>query len=230
LLPLARQAFAAIFPLSISVVPWGILAGALAIQVGFTPIQAQCLSLFVFAGAAQLSAITMTASVTPISTILGSTVIISARHLLYSLVFKTHLAKETHRKRVLAAFLLTDEMFVVSEAHTKRTGQFSYWFAVFAGGAFYLFWNIATLIGIVIGESVKGLENFGLDFAIVATFVAMSVEQVRGRPEVVVVICSATAAILLKPIAGELYIILATLIGMMSGFLASVSINQFEDK
>ena len=227
---LARQAFAAILPLSIAVIPWGVLAGALAVQAGCSPLQAQCLSVLVFAGAAQLSAVTLTASAAPVSTILSSTVIISARHVLYSLVFRTHLANERLSKRVLAAFLLTDEMFLVSEAHTKRVGKFSYWFAVFAGGFFYFFWNVATFVGILVGESVGELDALGLDFAIVATFIAMSVEQIKGKPEVVVIVCSAVAAILLKSVAGDVYIIFATFIGMTSGYLVSISLKKDEDK
>ena len=90
---LAWQAILAIIPLSISVVPWGVLTGALAIEAGFSPYQAQFLSMAVFAGAAQLSAITMTAAGASPGSIFGSTMIISARHLLYSLVFKSYVKK-----------------------------------------------------------------------------------------------------------------------------------------
>ncbi len=45
-----------ITPLCIAVLPWGLLAGSMAIQAGLSPAQAIGMSAFVFAGAAQLGA------------------------------------------------------------------------------------------------------------------------------------------------------------------------------
>lgn len=216
---LAWQAILAIIPLSLSVIPWGVLTGALAIDAGFSIYQAQFLSLGVFAGAAQLSAITMTSAGASSGSIFGSTMIISARHLLYSLVFKSHVKKLGLFKRMLIAFVLTDEMFVVSEAHTKRTGKFSYLYALVSGFMFYLIWNLSTLLGILLGQRLANLNELGLDFAIVATFIAMSVEQIRSKPEIVAVVVSGLSAVFLKPIFSESYIVFATLLGMSSGYL-----------
>jgi len=119
--------------LSIAVIPWGVLTGALAVQAGFSPLQAQVLSLIVFAGAAQLSSITQLASGVTFASIFVSTFVISSRHLLYSLSFRQHVSKCSFLMRTSIAFLLTDEMFAVSETHTKRSGAFSAKFALVSG-------------------------------------------------------------------------------------------------
>lgn len=49
----------AILPLCPAVVPWGILAGSMALQNGLTPAQGLGMSAIVFAGAAQLVAMGM---------------------------------------------------------------------------------------------------------------------------------------------------------------------------
>jgi len=220
----AIQAITAILPLSIAVIPWGILTGALAIQAGFSAIQAQCLSLLVFAGAAQISGVSMVSTGVPISSIFGSTMIISARHLLYSIVFRAHVEKRSLAQRLLLAFVLTDEMFAVSEAHTKQTGIFSYAFALISGFTFYVVWNLATLLGILAGDYFNNLESMGLDFAIVATFIAMTFDQLKSRPEVLTVVVSGLAALLLKPLFPDSYIVIATLLGMLVGYgLSSLS-------
>ena len=60
---LARTAFVrgtlACLPLTLACAPWGLLAGSTAIDAQLSPAQSQGLSLFVFAGAAQLVAIGM---------------------------------------------------------------------------------------------------------------------------------------------------------------------------
>lgn len=52
----------AVFPLALAVVPWGILAGSYAIEVGLTWLEAQAMSAVVLSGAAQLAALGMLAS------------------------------------------------------------------------------------------------------------------------------------------------------------------------
>ncbi len=51
-----------ILPLCLAVLPWGVLAGSMAVSQGFTPWQSIGLSVFVFAGAAQLVTISMVAA------------------------------------------------------------------------------------------------------------------------------------------------------------------------
>lgn len=187
------------------------------------------MSLLVFAGAAQLSAITMVTAGAPSGAILGSTMIISARHLLYSMVFRKHAEQLSLPKRLMLAFVLTDEMFVVSEAHTKQTGIFSVNFALISGFSFYVVWNVATYIGVVFGQRLQNLNELGLDFAIVATFIVMSVEQIQSRPELVTVLLSGIAAVVLKPVFSESYIVIATLIGMCGGYMAGASREKNND-
>ena len=212
------SAIAAILPLSLAVVPWGVLTGALAIQAGFSVMQAQCLSLLVFAGAAQISGISMISAGVAAPSIWGSTVVISSRHLLYSIVFRSHVDGLSFGKRAVLAFVLTDEMFVVSEAHTRKTGAFSYLFALVSGFTFYVIWNLATLVGILAAGRFDQLGSYGLDFAIVATFIAMTFDQLSSHPEILTVLVAGAAAVLLKPYLHESYILVASLMGMAVGY------------
>jgi 4-azaleucine resistance transporter AzlC len=218
---LCWQAVRDTLPLAIAVIPWGILTGALTIQVGLSPLQGQLMSLLVFAGAAQLSAMTMMAGAASMGAIFASTLVISSRHLLYSVIFREHVVRLPVRWRAVIAFVLTDEMFAVSEAHTRRSGSFSAVFALFSGFTFYVVWNLATLVGIVVGDSLQNLHQMGLDFAIVATFIAMTFEHIRRWPIALSMLTSGTLAVLLKPMFSDSYIIIATLIGMCVGYFVS---------
>jgi 4-azaleucine resistance transporter AzlC len=206
-------------PLCIAVIPWGILTGAIAIQVGMSPLQAQLMSLLVFAGAAQLSGMTMMANATPLLPLFASTFVISSRHLLYSVVFRQHVVHLPLHRRLLMGFVLTDEMFAVSEAHTKRSGQFSETFAFVSGFSFYVIWNLATTAGIIAGEYFNNLESLGLDFAIAATFIAMTFTDLRRFPVLVAVLVSGTLSVLLKPVFTNSYIVIAALLGMLAAYL-----------
>ena len=216
---LTRRAILDTMPLSLAVIPWGILTGALAIEAGFSAFQAQFLSLIVFAGAAQLSAITLLGAGSSFVSIFASTVVISSRHLLYSITFRQHVEVLPLRLRLLIGFLLTDEMFAVSQAHSKRSGEFSALFAIVSGVTFYLCWNISTLLGIIAGEYFSELDSMGLDFAIVATFIAMTFAELRNYPILVAVLVSGLTAVLLQPVFADSYIIIAALVGMSSAYI-----------
>lgn len=206
-------------PLAVAVIPWGVLTGALGIQIGLSAGQAQAMSLFVFAGAAQLSGLTLiSAGAAPLG-ILGSTLVISSRHILYSIVFRQHVLQLPFRWRAAIAFLLTDEMFAVSQAHTERNNQFSALFALVSGATFYLVWNVSTLIGIVAGDSIDKLHELGLDFAIAATFIAMTISEIKRWPMALAILVSGALSVVLKPLFSESYLVLSALAGMIAAFL-----------
>lgn len=215
---LVLQAIGDTMPLAIAVIPWGILTGALAIQVGMSPLVAQLMSLLVFAGAAQLSAMTLMAGGASTLAIASSTFVISSRHLLYSVVFRQHVMTLSRGWRAAIAFVLTDEMFAVSEAHTRRTGAFSAVFALASGVTFYLVWNLSTLLGILAGDAINDLDELGLDFAIVATFIAMTFDRLRESPIVTAVFVSGTLAVMIKSTFPESYIIIAAIAGMSAAY------------
>lgn len=61
-----------ITPLCLAVLPWGLLAGSMAIQAGLSPLQAIGMSAFVFAGAAQLVSLGMIMAGAPLVSIVIS--------------------------------------------------------------------------------------------------------------------------------------------------------------
>lgn len=215
------RAIVDVLPLSIAVVPWGVLTGAIAIQIGLTPWQAQLMSLIVFAGAAQLSGMTLMANTASPLSIFGTTFVISSRHLLYSITFRQHVSDLSFAKRLLIAFVLTDEMFAVSESHTRKSGQFSASHALVSGFAFYIIWNVATLMGILAGDFMGDLDALGLDFAIVATFIAMTFDRIRQLPITMCMLTSGVLAVLLQPFFPDGYMVMAGLAGMLVGYFLS---------
>tara|TARA_B110000116_G_C16703634_1_gene521049 strand:- start:328 stop:1068 length:741 start_codon:yes stop_codon:yes gene_type:complete len=210
-----------IFPLALATVPWGVLCGSLAITVGLTPLQAQLMSLLIFAGAAQLASLTIMGSVGSLSSMFSSTFVISSRHLLYSAVFREHVSKSSLSLRCSIAFFLTDEMFAVTCAYMAKHKSFSAVYALSSGITFYLIWNISTFAGIVAGQYIPNLEHLGLEFAIAATFIAIVIPNINNRSTLVSVVTSGLSAIILSIFIEEYALIVATFIGMFCGYLTN---------
>lgn len=215
------QAVVDIFPLALATVPWGVLCGSLAITVGLTPLQAQLMSLLIFAGAAQLAALTILGSVGSLSSIFSSTFVISSRHLLYSAVFREYVRQSSLGLRCSIAFFLTDEMFVVTCTYMEKHKKFSAVYALSSGITFYVIWNISTFSGIVAGQYIPNLEHLGLEFAIAATFIAIVIPSIKNRSTLVSVVSSGLSAIILSIFMEEYALITATFIGMFCGYLTN---------
>lgn len=208
-----------IMPLSLAVVPWGILCGSLAISSGLSSLQAQLMSLLVFAGAAQLAGISIIGAGGTASSIYSSTFVISSRHLLYSAVFREHVQSYSFAVRSALAFFLTDEMFAVTIAHIERHRRFSLAYALSSGICFYVIWNLATFVGIVAGQQVEDLETLGLEFAIAATFIAIVIPTIKNKSTLISVLASGTCMLFLSLLEIKQGLIVATFIGMAAGYL-----------
>lgn len=115
-----------IMPLAIAVMPWGVLAGSLAIQTGLNAIQAFAMSLFMFAGAAQLVSLGLVSGQASLMTIYLTIFFLTSQHLIYALNFRYDVSKFPLFKRIVFGFLLTDELFAVGVKINHNTHSHIY--------------------------------------------------------------------------------------------------------
>lgn len=205
-------------PLSVAVLPWGILFGSLAIQRGFTGFETQLFSLLVFGGSVQLVSVELIANGTSLATVLISAFIISSRHFLYGLSLRERISPKPTRWRLSLGFLLTDELFALSGHAKSYKNQLRLWYALGAGGSFYLAWNAWTLLGIIAGTNLPDLTQLGLDFAIACTFIALVVPEIKSLSTLVSVLVAALAAVVFSLQEFELALISSVLLAMFVGY------------
>lgn len=206
----------AVLPLSLACLPWGLLAGSLAVDAGLTPLQSQGLSTIVFAGAAQLVAIGMFKGGAGALSILLTTLLLTSQHLLYGMHMRARVASLAPRWRLGLGFLLTDELFALTSQQSPE--HFQRWYALGAGLTFYLAWNLCTLAGIVLGKNIPGLQHLGLDFSIAATFIALITPVVRSIPAAVCVAVALLCSVLFSLWQLEAALVLAGLCAMAAGY------------
>lgn len=213
-----RQGVLAALPLSIAVIPWGILAGSYAIDAGLSHWQAQAMSAILFAGSAQLVAIGMFKAGVGLGTLLLTIFFITARHFLYSVSMRDKISQLPARWRLLLGFWLTDELFAICGGQNKV--EFNRWYAAGAGGFFYLIWNIASLAGIIAGSQIPTLNDIGLDFAVAATFIAIVIPQIISLPMLVTLITALVLSVVLTIFQVNGALIIASLSAMFMGLLS----------
>jgi 4-azaleucine resistance transporter AzlC len=214
----ARKGAADMFPLSLAVLPWGILFGSLAVQRGFTWIEAQLFSGIVFGGAVQIVTVELMADNASLFTVLFSAFVISSRHFLYGLALRERLSPRPLRWRLGLGFLLTDELFALSGDRRAYRNRFRLYYGLGAGGSFYLAWNLWTFVGIVTGTSLPDLTELGLDFAIAATFIALVMPGIKTLASFAAAVVAGIASVAFTLWEFDLSLVCAALLAMCVGF------------
>lgn len=216
------------FPLEVGAFPFGIIFGALAVTSGFSPLGAAALSAFVFAGSAQFIAVGLVAAGTPALIIVLTTFVVNARHMLYAATLAPYLKKVPVRWLVLLGFWLTDESFVIAAKHYEEDPRQANkrWYLLGSEIAMYLNWQMVTWIGIVAGQSIPDPNSWGLDYALVVTFIGMLVPMIKSRPTLLAVVVAGVAALLGNGLPHQSGLLLATLLGVAAGVLAERALLQ----
>ncbi len=218
LLKALKKGASDMLPLSFAVLPWGILFGSLAVQRGFDWLEAQLFSGIVFGGAVQIVTVELMANNASLFTVLFSAFVISSRHFLYGLALRERLSIKPLRWRLGLGFLLTDELFALSGDRRAYRNRFRLYYALGAGGSFYLAWNLWTFIGIFAGTSLPNLTELGLDFAIAATFIALVLPDIKTLASFSASVVAGVASVTFTLWEFDLSLVCAALLAMCVGF------------
>ncbi|MBK5145730.1 AzlC family ABC transporter permease [Budviciaceae bacterium BWR-B9] len=216
----------AILPLSLAVLPWGILAGSMAIESGMTPAEGVGMSAIIFAGATQLAAMGMIKAGAGVMAIMISAFFISSQHLLYSLTLRDRIAPLPLRWRLVLGFLLTDELFALIGKHSAA--EFDRWYALGVGLFFYIFWLLSTLAGVLAATQIENLGSYGLDFSIAATFIVIVVPLIKNIPTIVCVFTALILSIVLGYFHVPSSLIISGVTAMFAGLITSLVMGDKE--
>ena len=147
-------------PLLIGVIPFGLIYGALALNAGLSPAEAQMMSAIVFAGSAQFITAQLVHEGTPGLVIVMTIAVVNLRHMLYSASLAPYIATLPMRWKAVLSYLLTDEAYAPTILHYEKDGMtpYTHWFWLGAGCTLWVFWQLSTAIGIFLGAAIP--ESF----------------------------------------------------------------------
>jgi 4-azaleucine resistance transporter AzlC len=181
-----RQLVVEALAIAVSAMGFGFVYGLSAREAGLSPLEAMAMSTIVFAGAAQFAALGYITGGLAWPVIFVLTLLLNARHLLYSAALAPWFADVPRPRRAVMAHLLTDEAFALTIGHFRRLGrsdEWGYWVA--AIGSTLIPWNLATLAGVLAGGSIPEPGRFGIDIIFPAAMVGLAVGLITGRRELV---------------------------------------------
>jgi len=212
----------ATLPLVIGAIPFATIFGALAVNSGLSPAAAMGFSVFVFAGSSQFIGANLVGQGVGLPLIVFTTFIVNVRHALYSATLAPHMKHLPQRWLLPLGFWLTDETFVivVTRYNQPDTSPFKHWYHLGSSVLMYLNWNFWTFVGIVAGQSIPDLSQYGLAFAMDVTFIGMIVPQLKNRPMILASLAAGFSAVAFNILPNKLGLLVAVFIGIAVGLAA----------
>jgi predicted branched-subunit amino acid permease len=218
-------------PLFLGLVPFALVLGVAANEAGLDAAQGAFFSLSMLAGTAQLAAVQLYGAGASATIILFTAIVVNLRYSMYSLSLFQILGEKTFFERLLAAFFLSDQSYVITmtERETNEANPFLPAFFFGSSLAVYIVW----VSGIFLGFSLKAIIPAGLslDFSIPLVFIYFLIPHLKGRDRQFSVIAGAVSSVVLVPrLPLQSGLLVSILIGIGSGMAAGAYIRGKESE
>ncbi|MEK4424350.1 AzlC family ABC transporter permease [Solibacillus sp. FSL K6-1523] len=161
----------------------GIAFGVVGIASGISVLEIFLLSVLVYAGSAQFIFCGLYLAGAPVTAIIVTIFIVNLRHLLMSLTIAPYFTKYSTLRNIGFGTLLTDETFGVSVVAAGKEGRLGGKWMDGLNVMAYTTWIAACTVGGVVGQWLPNPEQWGLDYALVAMFVALLILTLASIPK-----------------------------------------------
>lgn len=203
---------------SLATSAYGISYGALAVAAGLDVWQTCVLSLVMFTGGSQFAFVGVFAAggVAALPSAVASAVLLGARNIAYGIRMSPVIGSGFWR-RLGAAHFTIDESTAVSLAQTDRRARLvGFWVT---GIGIYIGWNLASLLGGLLGDVLGDPKTWGLDAAAAAAFLALLWPRLRQRQAIAVGVAAAFVAAVLTPfVMPGLPVLIAAVVALLVGW------------
>ena len=203
----------------LSVIPFGIITGAIGVELGFDPILVYATSLIIFGGASQIIFMQLLSGGASSLVAITSVGVINSRHLLYGAVLSEYLEKLSFIKKLFISYFIVDQGFAESNKYIKQNKDLSHphYYILGTGVTLWFCWQLSTISGIILGSFIP--EELGLKFAIPLTFLAIIVNDLKKLDHVLVMLVSGFASLILFDAPFKSYIILSPIVALIAAFI-----------
>ena len=211
----------AIVPVLLALVPFAVAFGATATGGGLSALEALAMSVFVFAGAAQLAAVPLISAGASVAVVVLTVLVVNLRLTLYSASLAPHFRRLPLGWKGLLSYLLTDQAYAatITRFDDGETGEpDKRWYYLGVALAIWVTWQAASMLGVFLGAWAS--EGWSLDFVLPLTFIALAVPAVKDRATAAAALSAGVAAVLAAALPLNLGLITAALFGVVGGLVA----------
>lgn len=203
--------------ISLGLAAWGLVTGVAMIKSGMALPVAILMSLLVFAGSAQLTALPLMAAGAPMWVVWAAAFCVNLRFLIFSAQWRPYFGHLPRRARVALVYFSADLNYVTFmkryPAPRPEPGQVPY----FLGGVSvnWVSWQGASLAGMLLADRVP--TSWGLGFAGTLALLGMTYSLLTDRFTWIAGVVAGTAAVAAYALPLRLNIVVAIAAAVMVG-------------
>lgn len=178
---------------------WGLMTGVAMVKSGLSVAEAVGMTLLVYAGSAQLTAVPLIASGAPLWVILAAAFCVNLRFVVFSAHLRPYVMHMPLRERLATGYVTGDLSYVFFARRYPRPGQTDderLQQQAYLGGncaVNYLSWMVASLLGIGLANVIP--PEWGLGFAGILALLGVGCSLATSRLRVVSAGVAGAAAI-----------------------------------
>jgi len=209
-------------PMAVSSFPFGLAYGVGVTAAGVDPWVGASASWTVFAGAAQLTMLSLIAGQASWAVVVLAGIVVNVRFALYSMALAPAFKDFPPRWRFGLPYLMTDQAAALSltyfSSHTHPDQRRWFYFATGLGVA--AVWWVGTIVGITLGASIP--PSIDIAFTVPLVFVVLLVPSLIDRPAIVAALVGAGATVATASLPHGLN----TVIGAGAGVLVAALVDH----
>jgi len=205
----------------LALIPFAVAFGATAMGSGLSTLEALAMSVFVFAGAAQLAMIPLISAGASVAVVVLTVLIINLRMTLYSASLAPHFQRLPAGWKSLLSYLLTDQAYAatITRFDAGRTEESDKrWYYLGVALAIWVTWQAAAMLGVFLGSWAS--EGWSLDFVLPLTFIALALPTIKNRATAAAALSAGGTAVFAAAMPLNLGLITAALVGVLGGLVA----------
>lgn len=223
-----REGFRACVPTIPGIFAWGMVTGMAMVKAGLTVWQALGMTLFVFAGSAQLASLPLIAANVPIWVVFFTAMVVNLRFVIFAAAIAPHFGHLPWYKRAWHGYFNADITMALFPRHfpaetvPNTRGKVGYFNGI--GYSNWYAWQAGSVIGILLASQIP--ESWGIGFAGTLALLAIVIPLTVNAAALVGVVVASITAVAAAGLPYRLGLLLAVVLGMTAAMIADTYLDR----
>jgi len=205
--PIVRAAFKDMLPLFLPALPFALLFGVMVVESGVPHLLGWSSSIIMFGGSAQMTLVTLVGEGAAVSAAVTTTLIVTARHILYSVTLAPRFQVQPRWFRWVGPYVLIDQVFALTQVRDLSDDDDFRHYYLAAGFTFWFMWAVFTGLGIILAPIIPA--SIGIEIAITLMFLGLLLMAIKRRSQVLTAVLSAVVALSFAGLENQVGLIVA---------------------
>lgn len=223
-----REGVKACAPMLPGIAAWGMVTGMAMVKSGLTIWQALGMTLFVFAGSAQLASLPLIVADVPLWVVFVTALVVNLRFVIFAAAVTRHFAHLPWKKRLWYGYLNGDLAMAIfprrfqADIRTRPEEKVRY----FAGLSYpnWGAWQAGSIAGILLASQIP--ESWGVGFAGTLALLAITIPLIINSAALAGVVVASVVAVATVELPYRLGLLLAVVVGMT----VAMAVDTFLEK